>query len=116
MLSTWVMVLLLCVTAVLDVGSLVGIGDDANAILTVLVGLAFIVLHGARAMGRRMIAAFIVITVAVSFTSEAIGVATGWVFGSYYYTDLIGPKLLGVPPLIQAGYAAVGYCSLIMRG
>lgn len=114
MLSTWVMVSLLCVTAVLDVGSLVGIGDDANAILTVLVGLAFIVLHGARAMGRRMIAAFIVITVAVSFTSEAIGVATGWVFGSYYYTDLIGPKLLGVPPLIQAGYAAVGYCSLMM--
>ena len=107
MLSTWIMVLLLCVTAVLDVGPLIAVNDDVNAVLTVLVGFTFIVLHGLRALGTRLIVAFIAITVLLSFTSEAVGVATGLVFGSYYYTDLIGPKILGVPPLIQAGYVAM---------
>jgi uncharacterized membrane protein len=52
---------------------------------------------------------FLLITVVISFAAEAIGVATGWVFGSYYYTDALGPKILGVPSLIQVGYVAVGY-------
>src|SRR5712692_3697348 len=30
---------------------------------------------------------------------------------SYYYTDLLGPKILAVPPLIQGGYVAMGYAS-----
>src|SRR6185503_15801387 len=46
--------------------------------------------------------------------SEAIGVATGAVFGPYHYTDLFGPKILGVPPVIQVGYLAVGYSSIVM--
>ena len=46
---------------------------------------------------------------------EAVGVATGLVFGDYYYPDgPLGPLLLGVPPLIQLQYFAMGYACLMM--
>ena len=108
------MIASLLVIGILDVGPLLGIDANANAILTLLAALIFIVVHGYIALGWRNIIAFSVITVVISFTSEVIGVATGLIFGSYYYTDLLGPKLLGVPPMIQLGYLATGYASVIM--
>jgi putative membrane protein len=112
-LSFGILAALLLVTAALDFGPWIGVGNDANAIVTLLAGLAFILLHGRLAWGWRHILVFVAITAAVSFTSEAVGVATGWVFGRYYYTDLLGPKILGVPPMIQLGYIAVSYASLL---
>jgi putative membrane protein len=35
-----------------------------------------------------------------TFAAEAVGVATGLVFGEYRYGEALGPKLFGVPPLI----------------
>src|SRR5262249_39004227 len=64
--------------------------------------------------GWRNIIAFILITVVISFASEVIGVATGLIFGPYHYTDQLGPKLFGVPPMVQVGYLATGYASMIM--
>jgi putative membrane protein len=29
--------------------------------------------------------------------AEAVGVQTGWLFGNYHYSDLLGPQLSGVP-------------------
>ena len=53
--------------------------------------------------------------VVVSFTGEALGVATGLVFGNYYYPDgPLGPLVLGVPPLIQFQYFAMAYASLMV--
>jgi uncharacterized membrane protein len=100
--------------AVLDVGPLLGIGANANAILTLLAAFIFVVAHGYIALGWRNIVAFSLITVVISFISEAIGVATGLIFGAYHYADLLGPKLLGVPPMIQIGYLATGYASVMM--
>jgi putative membrane protein len=102
------MIAALLFIAILDIGPLLGIGDDANAILTLLAALVFVVAHGYIALGWRNIIAFSLITIIISFTSEAIGVATGLIFGAYHYTDLLGPKLLGVPPMIQIGYLATG--------
>jgi hypothetical protein len=108
------MIAALLFIAILDIGPLVGIGANANAILTLLAALIFVVVHGYIALGWRNIIAFSLITVVISFISEVIGVATGLIFGSYYYTDLLGPKLLGVPPMIQIGYLATGYASVMM--
>ena len=53
--------------------------------------------------------------VVISFSGEALGVATGLVFGNYYYPDgPLGPLLLGVPPLIQLQYFAMAYASLMV--
>jgi uncharacterized membrane protein len=103
---------LLAGVAMLALGGFTGISDTANAFLTIFLGLAFMILHGKMALGWKRLLAFAAITVAVSFTAEAAGVATGWVFGKYHYADHLGPKILGVPPFIQAGYAAMGYASL----
>ena len=109
-----VMIAALLFIAILDIGPLLGIDNNANAILTLLAALIFVLAHGYIALGRRNIIAFILITVVISFTSEVIGVATGLVFGAYHYTDLLGPKLLGVPPMVQIGYLAIGYASVMM--
>lgn len=102
----------LLITAVMDFGALLGISGDTNAVLTLLAGVVFVILHGRLALGWKRLAVFAGVTVAVSFTAEAVGVATGWVFGPYHYTDNLGFKILGVPPLVQAGYVAMSYASL----
>lgn len=57
---------------------------------------------------------FVVVCV-VSFTGEALGVATGLVFGNYYYPDgPLGPLVLGVPPLIQLQYFSMAYAALMI--
>lgn len=108
------LVFILIAAAILDFGPRLGINNAINGIATILLGLSFVVIHGSLALGPRNMIAFIIITVIVSFTSEAIGVATSLIFGSYNYTDHLGPKILGVPPLIQAAYVAMGYSSFMM--
>jgi putative membrane protein len=43
----------------------------------------------------------------VGFTLEAVGVATGLVFGPYSYGTVLGPKLLGVPLVIGLNWPLV---------
>jgi putative membrane protein len=86
--------------------------------LTLLVGLvpvAFSLWHFIRWAGAATAWLSFASVVIVSFTGEAIGVATGLVFGNYYYPDgPLGPLLLGVPPLIQLQYFAMAYASLML--
>lgn len=104
---------ILVVIGILAFSPILGISDAVNTFVTLLAGVLFVLLHGSMTIGWKHILVFLLITVAVSFTLEAIGVATGLVFGPYYYTDNLGPKILGVPPMIQAGYTAMGYASLM---
>ncbi len=99
--------------ALLALGPVIGLSNDLNAIVTIVSGVAFVLVHGSAALGWRNLVVFLVITIIISFSAEAVGVATGWVFGRYYYTDNLGPKLLGVPLMIQLAYTAVGYASLM---
>lgn len=64
--------------------------------------------------GLNALVVFLIIAI-VSFFVEALGVATGLVFGNYYYPDgPLGPLVLGVPPLIQLQYFAMGYACLML--
>lgn len=108
------MILALLVVAALDFGPLFGVDGATDAVATLIAGFAFCLIHGFLGWGWKNMLAFVAITIAISFASEAIGVATGAIFGPYHYTDLLGPKILGVPPLIQIGYLAVGYSSIVM--
>lgn len=98
---------LLILSAVLD---LVIAGAGALAMVS---GFAFAIVHGRLTIGGRNVAAFIVITVVVSFAAEATGVATGIVFGDYHYTSELGPRILGVPPIVQLAYVAMAYASMM---
>lgn len=53
---------------------------------------------------------FVVITMAVGFLVEVIGVNTALLFGNYTYGEVLGPKKWGVPFLIATNWLAMVYC------
>ena len=86
--------------------------------ITLIIGLmpvTFSMWHFIRWAGARTAWLSFLAVVVISFSGEALGVATGLVFGNYYYPDgPLGPLLLGVPPLIQLQYFAMAYASLMV--
>jgi uncharacterized membrane protein len=89
---TYLTVGVLIVTFLLNFSPWLGISDQLNSTLTLFGGVLFVFAHGGLSLGWKRMIAFVVITFAVSFTSEAIGVATGLIFGRYHYTDNLGPR------------------------
>lgn len=91
---------------------------DLPGILALLIGwvpVVFAFWHFTRWAGWKFALAGFAIIASVSFLVEALGVATGAVFGDYYYPDgPLGPLVLGVPPLIQLQYFAMGYAALLV--
>lgn len=70
--------------------------------------ILFVVVHAWLGYSARGIAAFVAIAGIVAFALEAIGVATGFPFGSYTH-HLPGPKPLGVPPVAIASWIIFGW-------
>ena len=76
--------------------------------------LTFAFVHGSLRYGLKGIVAFAVICLVVSNAFENLGVATGFPFGPYHYTDALGPKLGYVPLMIGPAYLGVGYLSWVL--
>jgi putative membrane protein len=76
--------------------------------------VAFALIHGALRYEISGIVAFAVLCLIVSNLFENLGVATGFPFGNYHYTDVLGYKLFHVPILIGPTYLGVGYLSWVM--
>ncbi|HEV2448477.1 MAG TPA: carotenoid biosynthesis protein, partial [Candidatus Sulfopaludibacter sp.] len=79
--------------------------------LHVLPPCAFVVIHGARAYGLRGIAVFSALCLGVGSSAEIVGIRTGFPFGHYRFTDVMGPKFLEVPYLLALAYLGMGYLS-----
>lgn len=106
----WLLVALLALVDLLSV-------FNSSITLTTLhlaILLTFALVHGALRYGARGIIAFVVICLIVSNAMENIGVATGFPFGPYHYTDALGPKLGYVPLLIGPAYLGVGYLAWVL--
>ena len=108
--ALWALIVLYAVARVLQVFSGVPPGLGVVA-LHVVPPLAFALLHGAATYGTRGILAFTAICLVVGNVAENVGVATGLPFGRYYFTDVMGPKLLHVPVLLGLAYIGMGYVS-----
>jgi uncharacterized membrane protein len=76
----------------------------ALAVLTVLIGYLLSVSHALLSRGVRSAAALVATATLGGFAVEAVGVATGFPFGSYDYSGRLGPKLLGVPLIIPLAW------------
>jgi uncharacterized membrane protein len=50
-------------------------------------------------------------TFLIAFTAEALGVNFGIIFGNYYYPDLLGPQVFGVPILVALAWETILYAS-----
>jgi uncharacterized membrane protein len=75
---------------------------------------AFSVLHAADRLGWRRALLFLCSCVVVSFCFEAVGVATGVVYGAYHYGDTLGVKIAGVPALIPFAWFMMIYASWVV--
>lgn len=96
--------LLACAYAVLWLGGVTQgwRGGDASGSQGWLAGsfltlAGLIVIVGARTGSERL--ALLAVAL-LGFTVEVLGVRLGVPFGSYSYTDALGPRLLGVPPSV----------------
>ncbi len=82
--------------------------------VSTLCGCAFALLHAAGREGWRRALVLLGMVFGVSLLFESVGVATGWVYGPYHYTDRLGPKFLGlVPYLIPVAWFMMSYPSFV---
>ena len=79
--------------------------------LHVICPLVFAVVHGAKAYGWRGILVFIAICFFIGNAFENLSLLTGFPFGHYYFTNVMGPKLFHVPVLLGLAYIGMGYLS-----
>ncbi len=73
-------------------------------VLTVVLGYVLSVSHALLTRGPRAAVALVGTATLGGFAVEAIGVATGFPFGTYDYSGLLGPKVLGVPLIIPLAW------------
>jgi uncharacterized membrane protein len=74
----------------------------------------FAVIHGARIYRARGILAFLTLCLGVGALFESISLRTGFPFGHYTFTDLMGPKLFDLPILLALAYVGMGYLSWVL--
>lgn len=77
---------------------------------TVLVTV-FAFTHGVLRYGWRAMVFFAIVVNAIGWCYETVSILTGFPFGDYFYTDLLGPKVWLVPVIIMPSYFSVGYLS-----
>ncbi len=68
--------------------------------LLTLLAFTFALQHGSQNLGWKRTLLLLFLTFAISLLFECVGVATGRIYGGYYYTDKLGYKFLGLVPLI----------------
>ncbi|MFG1900424.1 carotenoid biosynthesis protein [Micromonospora carbonacea] len=73
-------------------------------VATVVLGYVLSVGHALLTRGPRAAAALVAVATGGGFAIEALGVATGFPFGSYDYSGELGPKLAGVPLVIPLAW------------
>jgi uncharacterized membrane protein len=80
-----------------------------------LLAFTFALLHGSVRQGWRKTLLLLALTFGISLLFESVGVATGWVYGPYHYTDKLGPMFLGlVPYLIPVAWFMMTYPSFVI--
>jgi uncharacterized membrane protein len=108
--------ILLILFALVNVYSLFGQPPGlAPATIVPLTGFAFAFFHAVQREGREGALRLLGLVFGVSLLFESVGVATGWVYGPYHYTDKLGPMFLGlVPYLIPITWFMMSYLSFVI--
>lgn len=82
---------------------------DAITVVTVILVGAAMLTHAAQTRGRRALATLVLVAVVGGFGVEVLGVHSGFPFGSYRYTDSLGPRWLGVPVVIALAWPMLAW-------
>jgi putative membrane protein len=90
-------------------------GEKLGGMIYILLGAATMIVFGVAALGRRKTAIFFAVATLLPLTAELIGTSTGWPFGPYEYTDLLGAKILGkVPFTIPLSWFYMGFTTYLL--
>jgi len=104
--------LVLYSTMTISVGG--GVADFMTP-LTTLTGFSFALLHASDRLGWKKALLLLAFVFVIALFFESAGVATGLIYGPYHYTELLGPKFLGlVPYLIAVAWFMMMYPSFVM--
>lgn len=79
-----------------------------------LVFVFFAIAHCAACAGWKRTGLFFALAAVVSYLLEETGVRTGWVYGAYHYSGMLGPKLGHVPVLIPLAWFMMIYPSWVV--
>jgi putative membrane protein len=80
----------------------------------VLIGAALSVVHAGLSRGVRTGIGVGVLVAVVAIAFEAVGLATGFPYGSYRYGTGLGPTLLGVPFLVPLAWLMMAWPSRVL--
>jgi putative membrane protein len=83
-------------------------------VLHVIPPAVFAVVHGAAFYGRRAITVFAGLCLGIGVLAEEAALHTGFPFGHYYFTDMMGPKVFDLPVLLALAYLGIGYVAWVL--
>ena len=91
-------------------------GSDRDLVswTIVVLGSALSVVHAALARGIRTAIGLLLLVAVTAVAFEAVGLATGVPYGSYTYSDALGPTLLGVPFLVPLAWLMMAWPSWVL--
>ena len=82
--------------------------------VAVIIFALFAFANALYAQGWKRAIAFLAITCIAAWSCEAYGLHHSWLFGTYYYTELLGPRLAGVPLVVPLAYFMMMYPSYVI--
>ena len=91
-----------------------GDARDAVSWTIVVLGSARSVVHAGLSRGWRTALGLLLIVGATAVAFEAVGLATGFPYGEYRYSDALGPTLLGVPFLVPLAWLMMAWPSRVL--
>ncbi|MPQ97698.1 carotenoid biosynthesis protein [Modestobacter sp. I12A-02628] len=80
----------------------------------VLLGSALSVVHAGVSRGPRTALGLLGLVAVVAVAFEAVGLATGYPYGTYTYSDQLGPTLAGVPFLVPLAWLMMAWPSWVL--
>lgn len=116
--ATWIMLLAMGVILFYAGISIDGINIPLQRIpwsIMVPACAAFSMIHSTIMLGPKRALVLFALCFTISLAAETIGQSTGLLFGPYYYTSILGPKLFGrVPLLIPFAWYMMFYPSYVV--
>jgi putative membrane protein len=91
-----------------------GAGRDVVSWTIVLLGAALSVVHAGISRGLRTGLGVLLLVAGTAVAFEAVGLATGFPYGTYTYADTLGPTLLGVPFLVPLAWLMMAWPSWVL--
>jgi len=74
----------------------------------------FALAHGSVLYRAKGMSLFVVCCLGFGAVAESVSLRTGFPFGHYYFTDVMGPKIFQLPVLLALAYLGIGYVAWIL--